>query len=63
MRASFPRAIAWLAHNDDCQWVYDPDWVAPVTAVLVADLFDKKVSHVRREIELFRHREGLGHAR
>ena len=59
MRASFPRAIAWLALNDDCAWAYDEDWSPSVTACLVADLFGKDERHVHRELVRYREREGL----
>lgn len=61
MRASFPRAIEWLALNDDCAWAYEKDWSASVAACLVADLFGKTGEHVRREIVRFQEREGIAH--
>lgn len=58
MRASFPRAVEWLALNDS-EWAYDDDWSPSVAACLVADLFGKTVQHVRRELMGYREREGL----
>lgn len=59
MKASFLRAIAWLAINDDCEWVYDKDWSPSVAACLVADLFGKTDRHVHRAIGNYRERERL----
>lgn len=64
MRASFPAAIAWLALNDDCSWVYESDWTPPVSALLVADLFGKSIEHVRAQIERYCAKERItAHAR
>lgn len=59
MRASYPRAIAWLAFNDDCAWLEDDELSLSVAAHLVADLFEKRSSTVAADLRKFRAREGL----
>lgn len=50
MRASYPRAIAWLAANDDCSWLDDADLNLSVVACLVVDLWDKPARIVARDV-------------
>ena len=41
MRASYLRAVAWLALHDDCSWAYCTDGTLSVAAQLTAELFGK----------------------
>lgn len=51
-RASYRRAIDWLAQNDDNEWLKDEpaDQILSVSASLVADLFDKADAQVARDL-------------
>lgn len=59
MRASYPRAIAWLALNDDCSWLDDADGFLSVSAAMVEDLFGKTSAKVAADLRAYRKREGL----
>lgn len=45
-RPSFSGAIFWLAANDDCYWVTDPNGSTSVASCLVADMFGKTDAEV-----------------
>ena len=51
-RPSLKTAIAWIADNDDTEWVNGEgaNGSPSVTAALVADLFGTDEEHVRRAI-------------
>lgn len=55
--ARYKEAIAWMAENDDVEWVYGPEGTADatpsVTASLVADLFNKPEEQVRDDIRTY----------
>lgn len=59
MRASYPRAISWLALNDDCAWLDDETQSLSVAACLVIDLWDKPARIVASDLR--RERQRLGH--
>lgn len=52
--ARYQEAIDWIAANDDTEWVnHAEDWALgteSVTAALVADLFGKESSQVRKDL-------------
>jgi hypothetical protein len=48
--ARYKDAIYWIAENDDTEWVNDTNPIASVTAALVADLFDKTVEQVTKDL-------------
>lgn len=54
MRASYKRAIEWIAANDDTEFLADEPSYLSVTGCLVADLFGKSneqvIKDLRREI-------------
>lgn len=58
MRASYTRAIEWMALNDDTDWLEDDEPIPSVTASLIADLFGKTdadvVADLRRGIKRLR---------
>lgn len=58
MRASYRAAIRWIVLNDDTEWARDPDGLPSVTAVLVADLFDKPEERVTADIRRALKQEG-----
>lgn len=49
-RASYREAIAWLAYNDDTEWLKDTDPVESVSTALVADLFGVDVERVTKDL-------------
>lgn len=53
-RASYREAVAWIALNDDTEWLEDEKPMISVTVALVMDIFDvsedKIVSDLRRKI-------------
>lgn len=53
MAASYRQAIAWMAMNDDTEWVKDNSAPGSVTAALVADLFDKTDEKVRTDLKRY----------
>ncbi|MBD3772085.1 MAG: hypothetical protein IE921_00715 [Rhodobacteraceae bacterium] len=58
MRASYPRAIAWLVWNDDCSWLDDNEATLSITACLVCDLFGKSARQLVADMRKFRAAEG-----
>ena len=50
----YRRAIQWIAEEDDCYWVLDHknghELIPSVTAVMVADLFNKDIKTVTKAI-------------
>ncbi len=46
--ARYKDAILWLADNDDTDWV--ADGFGSVSASLVADLFNKDIEQVRKDL-------------
>lgn len=52
-------AIRWLAANDDCYWVTDPNGCMSVTASFVSDLFDKDdkavIADLTKELKRIKH--------
>lgn len=50
MRATYKRAIEWIAGNDDNEWLRDPHPTLSVTASLVADLYGKQPWTLRRDL-------------
>lgn len=57
MRASYPRAVQWLAYNDDCSWIDERDDCLSVAACLVCGLWDKSGRVLAADIVKFRERE------
>lgn len=59
--ASYSKAILWVVQNDDLDWVDGEDGTAgkemSVTAALIADLFDKPDTTVRKDILKCREKE------
>lgn len=49
VRATYRRAIEWVAANDDNEWLHTADGCS-VTAALVADLYGKTDLQVRRDL-------------
>lgn len=49
-RASYREAIRWIARNDDCEWLRDPEGIFSVTTALVADLFDVHTDRVTADL-------------
>lgn len=57
IRASYKRAIQWLADNDDCEWLNDgPNASMSVSCALVADLFAVDDARVQRDLRAERSR-------
>ncbi len=54
-RATYKRAIAWLAANDDNEWLRDEIPVFSVAAVLVSDLWDKEAELCTDLVKELRH--------
>jgi hypothetical protein len=50
MRASYARAIEWIAGNDDNEWLRNERPALSVTAALVADLYGKPEDVLRRDL-------------
>jgi hypothetical protein len=57
-RPSYKHAIAWLAHNDDCEWLKDEPSYASVCACLVADLFGKDTAAVTADLRRYINKAG-----
>lgn len=57
-RPGYREAIAWIALNDDCEWLYadgtDTAYTASVTACLVADLFGVDTERVANDLRRIR---------
>ena len=54
MRASYRFGIAWMAENDDTDWLDDlTDHSPSVTACLLADLFGKTTEQVARDLRIY----------
>lgn len=52
-RPSYREAVAWLAGNDDCHWLAEPDNLIPsVSACLIRDLFDVEETRLNTDILL-----------
>lgn len=49
-RASYREAIHWLAANDDCHWLSDPEGCFSVATALVADMFDVHTDRVTKDL-------------
>lgn len=49
-RPAYRDAIAWIALNDDCEWVKEIEPIPSVAAVLVADLFAAELERVVKDI-------------
>lgn len=52
--ARYKDAIDWIARNDDTEWLNERDstgYSLSVTAMLVADLFDKEDDEVANDIQ------------
>jgi len=58
-RPSYKHAIAWLANNDDCEWLADEPCYASVCASLVADLFGVDDARVVADLRRYIHNSGL----
>lgn len=54
-RPGYREAIDWLAGNDDCYWLREPQFGMSVSASLVRDLFDveeqKFLADLRRALK------------
>lgn len=55
MRASYKSAVAWIAANDDTEWLKDDEPFMSVTGALVCDLFNKEpgelINDIRKELK------------
>jgi hypothetical protein len=49
-RASYRKALEWIAVQDDNEWLDDEFGHTSVTAALVADLFDKTDEQVKEDL-------------
>lgn len=49
-RATYRRAIEWLAANDDNEWLRDERSFLSVTASLVADLYEKPELQLKHDL-------------
>lgn len=49
-RPGYREAIAWIANNDDTEWLLDEFGSISVTAALVADLFDVSEEKLRNDL-------------
>lgn len=53
-RPGYREAVEWIACNDDCYWLGDPEPMLSVTAAMVRDLFDvdqaKLIADLRRAL-------------
>lgn len=59
MRASYPRAIAWLGQHLGDEWLDDErDEPVPPAAHLVCHLWDKPADVVMADVRAWREREG-----
>ena len=63
MRASYPRAVAWLALHDDCSWAYSADGTLSVAAQLATELFGKPPRILAFDLRAHRLAEGIAHGR
>lgn len=43
-------AIAWIASNDDTEWLQDEEVIPSVTAALVADIFERTIKQVTLDL-------------
>jgi hypothetical protein len=50
MRATYKRAIEWLAANDDNEWLRDEQPMPSVTSCLVQDLWGKTDDQLRLDL-------------
>ncbi|CCD94658.1 hypothetical protein BRAO375_3660052 [Bradyrhizobium sp. ORS 375] len=54
IRASYRAAVAWIASNDDTEWLNAEPQLISVTAALVCDLFDvpesKLIADLRKAV-------------
>lgn len=54
-RPGYREAIEWIACNDDCYWLADPEPGMSVTAAMVRDLYDvpdeKLIADLRRMLK------------
>lgn len=57
--ASYTRAIAWLAFNDDNEWTKDEDPTLSVSASMVADLYGRTDQQVTKDLRRKLDKEGL----
>ncbi len=58
MRAKGYRwALAWLAGNDDCSWLHEPDPSPSIAAGLVADIYGVDAARVERDLRAHIKRE------
>jgi hypothetical protein len=48
--ARYQDAIAWMAMNDDTEWVENHPDKPSVTAVMIADLWDRDVEEVTADL-------------
>lgn len=49
-RATYMRAVEWLAANDDNEWLRDDDPRSSVTGSLVCDLYGKDDAEFRADL-------------
>jgi hypothetical protein len=47
---AYPRAIAWIAYNDDTAWLDDDNGSPSVTLCLVADLFERTTEQATADL-------------
>ena len=52
-RLGYRASIAWLANNDDCEWVQDANDPQSVTAAFVADCFGVDDEKVRKDLRMY----------
>ncbi len=63
MRASYPRAVAWLALHDDCSWAYCTDGTLTVAAQLTLAMFGKPPRILAFDLRAHRLAKGIAHGR
>ncbi len=59
MRASYPRAVAWLALHDDCSWAYCTDGTLTVAAQLTLAMFGKPPRILAFDLRAHRLAQGM----
>jgi hypothetical protein len=46
----YQHALFWLIHNDDCEWLADPEAPQSLTAAFIADCYGRADDVLRRDL-------------
>ncbi len=47
----YKASLEWIIDNDDTEWLLDDVPIPCVTAILIADIFDKEVDKVIKDLK------------